>query len=494
MMTRSRTAAAIAVGMFSVALASGLALDGATAAGGWVPASRYDDDIADARAKQDQLNAQMERLESELEDTDAAIVEAGERLREIEGQLPAAQAAVDEANDKYDEAVVQQQLTADKLAAAEAQDQAITDQISTDEGRISELKEIVAQLARAAYQGVGDEQALGLVFNSSTSQEFIDQFAAEHNASRVQSNALADVEEIAAVNRNRGARQAAVRDYIVELKAEADRLVEETARLKAEAEEKKAELDALLAQQQEVKAELERQREAAIEKQQALAAKQAQVRDDIMQLVQKKIAEEEARRKAEEARRRAEEEARRKAEEEARRKAEQEAAAGAGGSSSSGGSSGGSSSGGSSSGGSTAAPADSLTRGALGWPVRSRYVTSRYGMRFHPILHYWRLHAGTDMRAYCGDPLYAARSGTVQWAKGVPGLGNQVLIDHGFVSGKSLMTSYNHMSGFSVRSGQHVSKGQLLGYSGNTGTSAACHLHFETYVNGATIDPMTLVG
>lgn len=174
-------------------------------------------------------------------------------------------------------------------------------------------------------------------------------------------------------------------------------------------------------------------------------------------------------------------EARRKAEEEARRKAEQEAAAN-GGSGSSSGSSGGSSSGGS-----------GLVKGALGWPVTSHYVTSSYGMRFHPILHYWRLHAGTDMRAYCGTPIYAARSGTVQWATFQPGLGNSVLIDHGWVGGSSLMSSYNHLTSFAVSSGTYVNQGALVGYSGNTGISAACHLHFEVYVNGDTVDPMTLV-
>ena len=50
------------------------------------------------------------------------------------------------------------------------------------------------------------------------------------------------------------------------------------------------------------------------------------------------------------------------------------------------------------------------------------------------------------------------------------------------------------MGSFVVGGGQHVSQGQLLGYSGNTGTSAACHLHFEVYVNGATTNPRSLLG
>jgi murein DD-endopeptidase MepM/ murein hydrolase activator NlpD len=108
-------------------------------------------------------------------------------------------------------------------------------------------------------------------------------------------------------------------------------------------------------------------------------------------------------------------------------------------------------------------------------------------------LGYYRLHAGADLRAYCGTPLYAARGGTVQWATFKAGLGNSVLINHGSISGKSVMSSYNHMTSFSVSSGSKVKAGQLIGYAGNTGTSAACHLHFEVYVNGSTTDPLPLM-
>ncbi len=122
------------------------------------------------------------------------------------------------------------------------------------------------------------------------------------------------------------------------------------------------------------------------------------------------------------------------------------------------------------------------------------YVTSNYGMRFHPTLHYTRLHAGIDLRTYCGTPIYAGRAGTVQWARARSGFGNQVMVDHGYVTGNSLMSSYNHLTRFVVGGGQRVERGTLLGYSGNTGTSAACHLHFEVYVNGGTVDPRGLLG
>ncbi|WP_034228323.1 M23 family metallopeptidase, partial [Actinotalea ferrariae] len=121
------------------------------------------------------------------------------------------------------------------------------------------------------------------------------------------------------------------------------------------------------------------------------------------------------------------------------------------------------------------------------------YKTSDYGNRLHPVLGYWRLHAGVDLRTWCGTPIYAAMSGEVVWSRYRGGYGNQVMVNHGYWNDRSLMSSYNHLSSFAVRGGQTVSRGQLLGYSGNTGTSSACHLHFEVYVNGSTVDPWPMI-
>ncbi|MEJ7630840.1 MAG: M23 family metallopeptidase, partial [Nocardioidaceae bacterium] len=129
--------------------------------------------------------------------------------------------------------------------------------------------------------------------------------------------------------------------------------------------------------------------------------------------------------------------------------------------------------------------------GFLGWPVTNTYVTSPYGMRLHPILHIWKLHDGTDFHAVCGTPVYAAADGRVMSEYYSTGYGNQLVIDHGLVNGVSLATSYNHLTSFVVGTGQQVSRGQIIAYSGTTGYSTGCHLHFMVYVNGATVDPMT---
>jgi murein DD-endopeptidase MepM/ murein hydrolase activator NlpD len=111
-------------------------------------------------------------------------------------------------------------------------------------------------------------------------------------------------------------------------------------------------------------------------------------------------------------------------------------------------------------------------------------------MRFHPVLHVWKLHDGTDFGAACGTPIHAAASGTVVWAQYLTGYGNQLAIDHGIVNGVALTSSYSHQERFAVSVGQHVTRGQVIGYTGETGFATGCHVHFMVYVNGATVNPI----
>ena len=128
--------------------------------------------------------------------------------------------------------------------------------------------------------------------------------------------------------------------------------------------------------------------------------------------------------------------------------------------------------------------------GFLSYPIDGGYITSPYGMRLHPILHVWKLHDGTDFGAACGTPVHAAASGTIVSEYYDSAYGNRVIMNHGIVNGTSLSTSYNHLTSFVAGTGQHVERGQLIAYSGTTGYSTGCHLHFMVYVNGATVDPM----
>jgi murein DD-endopeptidase MepM/ murein hydrolase activator NlpD len=124
------------------------------------------------------------------------------------------------------------------------------------------------------------------------------------------------------------------------------------------------------------------------------------------------------------------------------------------------------------------------------FPVAA-HITSPFGMRFHPVLHYWKLHDGTDFGASCGTPIRAASSGRVAERYYNAGYGNRLMIDHGYISGRYVTTGYNHASRYIVHVGQRVHKGQIIGYVGTTGFSTGCHLHLMVWINGRLRNPMT---
>jgi murein DD-endopeptidase MepM/ murein hydrolase activator NlpD len=113
-------------------------------------------------------------------------------------------------------------------------------------------------------------------------------------------------------------------------------------------------------------------------------------------------------------------------------------------------------------------------------------LASGYGMRMHPILKVRRMHAGCDFSAPQGTPIYATGDGEVKDARIMGEAGNTVIIDHGF----GYQTKYFHMSGFEVRKGNKVKRGDIIGYVGNTGLSAAPHCHYEVWKNGKHINPV----
>ena len=128
--------------------------------------------------------------------------------------------------------------------------------------------------------------------------------------------------------------------------------------------------------------------------------------------------------------------------------------------------------------------------GFLGSPVPGGYVTSPFGYRTHPIYGYYSLHNGTDFGGGCGLPLAAGTGGRVISKYYSSVYGNRLFVYIGTVNGKSMTMVYNHASSYSVEVGQTVERGQVLGYSGDTGWSTACHLHFIVLVNGQPVDPM----
>jgi murein DD-endopeptidase MepM/ murein hydrolase activator NlpD len=113
-------------------------------------------------------------------------------------------------------------------------------------------------------------------------------------------------------------------------------------------------------------------------------------------------------------------------------------------------------------------------------------ITSGFGMRFHPILHFARMHKGIDFGALYGQPIVAAADGRVTGAGWAGGYGQQVRLAHAGGMG----TSYSHMSRIVAAPGSFVRQGQLIGYVGSSGLSTGPHLHYEVYRNGAAVNPL----
>lgn len=115
---------------------------------------------------------------------------------------------------------------------------------------------------------------------------------------------------------------------------------------------------------------------------------------------------------------------------------------------------------------------------AFSWPLRGR-ISSGYGPRWG------RMHHGLDVAVVVGTPVRAAAAGVVTFSGWNGGYGNLVTIDHG----NKIETRYAHLSRMVVRPGQHVKRGEIIAYSGNTGNSTGPHLHFEIRLRGNSVNP-----
>lgn len=129
--------------------------------------------------------------------------------------------------------------------------------------------------------------------------------------------------------------------------------------------------------------------------------------------------------------------------------------------------------------------------GGFTWPIPGyNTITSEWGMRYHPLLHYNTLHDGFDISGagIYGKPIVAAYSGTVSIAdssNSTSGYGFYIKIDHGV----GVSTLYAHCSLLAVSAGQYVEAGQVIGYIGSTGNSTGAHLHFSVFIQGESKNP-----
>ncbi len=128
--------------------------------------------------------------------------------------------------------------------------------------------------------------------------------------------------------------------------------------------------------------------------------------------------------------------------------------------------------------------------GSFRCPVSGAFITDAYGYRTHPVTGKKEsFHTGVDFAVNMNAPIYAMAAGTVSATGNTSIYGINATLSHGNGYG----SFYAHMNQCLVTAGETVTQGQLIGYAGSTGRSTGPHLHFEIYVNGATVNPMAYV-
>lgn len=133
---------------------------------------------------------------------------------------------------------------------------------------------------------------------------------------------------------------------------------------------------------------------------------------------------------------------------------------------------------------------ESVVKALLRTPLNMSRISSRFGMRHHPVLRFTRLHAGIDFAAPPGTPILAAGAGRVVEAGPNGGYGRWIKISHS----NGLATGYAHLSRIApgVRRSARVKQGQVIGYVGSSGLSTGPHLHFELHRHGRPVDPLSM--
>jgi murein DD-endopeptidase MepM/ murein hydrolase activator NlpD len=133
---------------------------------------------------------------------------------------------------------------------------------------------------------------------------------------------------------------------------------------------------------------------------------------------------------------------------------------------------------------------ESIRKALMKTPIDGARLSSGYGMRWHPILGYTKMHKGVDFAAPRGTPVMAAGDGVVEKASTFGTYGNYIKIRHK----NNYSTAYAHLSGYAtgLRAGARVRQGQIIGYVGTTGRSTGPHLHYEVLLANRQTDPRGL--
>ncbi len=449
-------------GRVAAVITAGLALSALPAA---VPPGSAQD-LDDQKA---QVERRIDQTEEHLQHSSERLVAAARRLDAAETELAAARTTLAETRGELAAAQALDESMQLELAAAEEELARARTALAGGRAGLAKSEEAMRTIA-AQQQATGgtDLMALSTVLNSQDPAQLTGQLTSRSSVLDKEAGTLAELEAAHVLLTVQEKAFQEAQQEVARQRAAAAANLALKAQLELRAERAKGRIEDLVG----VRAEARREAAAAKAEDLAQLHEFESERDQIAELLRKRAAE---------ARARAEAAARARAQAAARARAAAARAAEARS--------------GDSGQGSPPAPAPrpvpqpAPPSSGLMYPVNG-YITSPYGMRLHPVYHRWTLHDGTDFGAGCGTPIRAAASGTVVGRYYDGAYGNRVIIDHGWVSGGGLGTTYNHLSSFSTYVGDRVQRGEVIGYVGSTGYSTGCHLHFMVFRNGATVDPM----
>ncbi|MBO0897771.1 MULTISPECIES: peptidoglycan DD-metalloendopeptidase family protein [Arthrobacter] len=429
------------------------------------------DELDDRKAA---IEAEQQKVQETYEYLDAETSRKVAELAIYQQQLPGAQQALADAEGRVSAAAGKVSALTDRVALAQETRNTIAAQIQQDQAAMDDTEEVIGQIAAQAYKSGGVPSSFSLMLGADGADSLTDSMGLAEQVLRNQNAAMQQLSQQNATNVNSEARLAAVEEEISNLKAQAEAalVLEQEARDSAAAE--KAKVDALIEQTAAANAALEARKPVIQAQLASLETAKAKATADIAErqraLLEKARKEEEAR--IAEANRRAAEEAARN-----NRPAPVAEVP-------------------------SVTPTNPSAFG-LSHPVQAS-ISSGFGWRATPpgSIDFFGtggyLHSGIDFAASCGTPVYAPAAGQVYRADqgqpdGMIGTGNRVVLDHGVIGNSALATNYYHLTSFVVSVNQWVNAGQLIGYVGTTGNSTGCHLHFETVLNGALVDPMGLL-
>ncbi len=118
------------------------------------------------------------------------------------------------------------------------------------------------------------------------------------------------------------------------------------------------------------------------------------------------------------------------------------------------------------------------------WPVEGM-ITGSFGERIDPFNGEGAFHSGVDISASVGSPVIAPADGVVTFADFMGGYGRAINVDHGH----GISTRYGHLASFAVAAGEHIHRGDIIGYVGQSGRSTGPHLHYEVRINDTPVNP-----